>query len=100
MEHRIADIKYCEYLFNQFYDIGSTESGGVTRLGYSKTEDEMHDMFAKLGSDLGFRSYQDEVGNTYVANSVDDGFFGSECFGGDSTVCVGICRRNHDLCNQ
>ena len=57
MEHRIADIKYCEYLFNQFYDIGSTESGGVTRLGYSKTEDEMHDMFAKLGSDLGFRSY-------------------------------------------
>ena len=75
MEHRIADIQYCEYLFNQFYDIGSTESGGVTRLGYSKTEDRMHEVFVKLGSSLNLRSYQDEVGNTYVANSVDDGYY-------------------------
>ena len=75
MEHRITDIQYCEYLFNQFYDIGSTESGGVTRLGYSKTEDRMHEVFVKLGSSLNLRSYQDEVGNTYVANSVDDGYY-------------------------
>lgn len=75
MEHRIADIQYCEHLFNQFYDIGSTESGGVTRLGYSKTEDRMHDMFAKLGSSLNLRSFQDQVGNTYVANSADEGYY-------------------------
>ena len=75
MEHQIADIQYCEHLFNQFYDIGSTESGGVTRLGYTKTEDRMHDMFAKLGSSLNLRSYQDQVGNTYLANSADDGYY-------------------------
>lgn len=75
MEHQIADIQYCEYLFNQFYDIGSTESGGVTRLGYSKTEDRMHDTFAKLGSSLNLQSYQDQVGNTYLANSTQDGYY-------------------------
>ncbi|MBQ7795613.1 MAG: hydantoinase/carbamoylase family amidase [Lachnospiraceae bacterium] len=75
MEHQIADIQYCEHLFNQFYDIGSTESGGVTRLGYTKTEDRMHDMFVKLGSSLNLRSYQDQVGNTYLANSADDGYY-------------------------
>ena len=95
MEHQIADIQYCEYLFNQFYDIGSTESGGVTRLGYSKTEDRMHDTFAKLGSSLNLQSYQDQVGNTYLANSTQDGYYliGSHL---DSVVEGGRWRsRNH-----
>ena len=52
MEHCIADIQYCENLFNSFYDIGGTENGGVTRLGYTEQEDRMHDMLAKLGSKL------------------------------------------------
>ena len=29
MEHCIADIRYCEKLFDSFYDIGSTENGDV-----------------------------------------------------------------------
>lgn len=45
MEHQIADIQYCERLFQRFYEIGSTPQGGVTRLGYSETEDAMHEAF-------------------------------------------------------
>ena len=45
MEHRDADIQYCERLFQRFYEIGSTPQGGVTRLGYSETEDAMHEAF-------------------------------------------------------
>ena len=43
MERRIEDVQYCERLFQSFYDIGSTSQGGVTRLGYSETEDTMHE---------------------------------------------------------
>ena len=48
MENRIEDIQYCEKLFDRFYDVGSTEDGGVTRLGYSEQEDEMHAVFSDL----------------------------------------------------
>jgi hydantoinase/carbamoylase family amidase len=75
MEHCIADIQYCENLFNSFYDIGGTENGGVTRLGYTEQEDRMHDMLAKLGSKLGCLVERDEVGNTYVMNSRDTDYY-------------------------
>lgn len=75
MEHRIADIQYCERLFNQFYDIGSTEAGGVTRLGYTETEDRMHDVFALMGRELQCGSYRDEVGNTYIMNTPEDNYY-------------------------
>ncbi len=75
MEHRIADIQYCERLFNRFYDIGSTETGGVTRLGYTETEDEMHEMFVQLGKELGCQSRQDLVGNTYITNTQNEEFY-------------------------
>ena len=39
MKHPVADIEYAEYLFDRFYSIGSTENGGVTRLGYTEVED-------------------------------------------------------------
>ena len=42
MRHAIEDVEYAEYLFDRFYGIGSCESGGVTRLGYTEVEDEMH----------------------------------------------------------
>ena len=71
MEHGIADIQYCERLFDCFYDIGSTENGGVTRLGYTKQEDQMHEMFAKIGEELHCQVEVDEVGNTYVMNQPD-----------------------------
>lgn len=66
MKHPVEDIEYAEYLFNRFYSIGSTENGGVTRLGYTETEDDMHRVFSELGGEKGLKSYEDEVGNTYL----------------------------------
>lgn len=66
MKHRIHDLQYCAELFDAFYDIGSTPSGGVTRLGYTETEDAMHRRFAKLAEALGCTVSQDAVGNTYA----------------------------------
>lgn len=75
MKHSVEDIEYAEYLFDRFYSIGSTENGGVTRLGYTKVEDEMHRTFVELGEEKGYKSYVDEVGNTYLYNEDcrDDG---------------------------
>lgn len=75
MEHKVEDIKYCERLFDVFYDIGSTESGGVTRLGYSPEEDRMHNTFSGLGQELTCESYTDEVGNTFLKNDVDGPYY-------------------------
>ena len=74
MERRIEDVQYCERLFQSFYDIGSTSQGGVTRLGYSETEDAMHEVFKGLGRELGGSIHTDEVGNTYVANTDEMGY--------------------------
>lgn len=75
MRHSVEDIEYAEYLFDRFYSIGSTENGGVTRLGYTAVEDEMHKTFVELGEEKGYKSYVDEVGNTYLynGNCKDDG---------------------------
>ncbi len=75
MEHGIGDIQYCEKLFADFYDIGSTENGGVTRLGYTEQEDKMHEMMAKLGTELDCLVDRDQVGNTYVMNSQDTDYY-------------------------
>ncbi|MEG1312534.1 MAG: hydantoinase/carbamoylase family amidase [Romboutsia sp.] len=72
MASKREDVQYLEYIFGKFYDIGANSYGGVTRLGYSKVEDEMHDMFKQLGEDKEFYTYIDEVGNTYVANNMSD----------------------------
>lgn len=69
MNHSFEDISYAEHLFDQFYDIGSCPGGGVTRLGYTEVENQMHDLFVKLGAQEGFTHFSDEVGNTYVCNS-------------------------------
>ena len=74
MERRIEDVQYCERLFQSFYDIGSTSQGGVTRLGYSEAEDAMHEVFKGLGRELGASVITDEVGNTYVTNTDEDGY--------------------------
>lgn len=72
MTSKREDVQYLEYVFGKFYDIGANSYGGVTRLGYSKVEDEMHDMFKYLGEKDNFYTYIDEVGNTYVANDISD----------------------------
>ncbi len=70
MASQRENIQYLEYIFSKFYDIGSNSYGGVTRLGYSKVEDEMHNMFMDLGEEENFYTYIDEVGNTFVANEL------------------------------
>lgn len=69
MENHIEDVQYCEKLFDSFYDVGCTETGGVTRLGYSAQEDQMHEVFAGLAKELNCKILKDEVGNTYASNA-------------------------------
>jgi N-carbamoyl-L-amino-acid hydrolase len=68
MSYTIDDIRYVEEAFDRFYDIGASTSGGVTRLGYTKEEDEMHQVFAALGQELGLDVFADGVGNTFITN--------------------------------
>lgn len=68
MIHSREDIRYCEHLLNSFYGIGAVADGGVTRLGYTREEDLMHEEFIKLGRELGYEHEIDEVGNTYICN--------------------------------
>ena len=54
-------------IMQAFYRIGENEDGrGVTRLGYSAVEDEMHAMFLKLATEYGLNTSIDEVGNAYA----------------------------------
>ncbi|MGL5313310.1 MAG: hydantoinase/carbamoylase family amidase [Peptostreptococcaceae bacterium] len=72
MASRREDVQYLEYIFGQFYDIGVNSYGGVTRLGYTKVEDEMHEKFMVLGKEQKLHTYTDEVGNTFVANDISN----------------------------
>ncbi|MGL5346979.1 MAG: hydantoinase/carbamoylase family amidase [Peptostreptococcaceae bacterium] len=72
MSSRREDVQYLEYIFSKFYDIGVNSYGGVTRLGYTKIEDEMHEMFTSLGEEEDLYTYIDEVGNTFVANDISN----------------------------
>lgn len=65
----IENMQYLEKIFNKFYAIGSNNQGGVTRLGYSEEEDEMHNVFKLIVEKEGFQTYEDEVGNTYALNN-------------------------------
>ncbi|MDR3265286.1 MAG: hydantoinase/carbamoylase family amidase [Synergistaceae bacterium] len=66
----LEDIHYLEAAFDRFYDIGVTDSGGVTRLGYTEEEDGMHAVFASLGEEMGMEVFADAVGNTFVSGSI------------------------------
>ena len=49
----LSDRAYLERLFEAFYEVGALPGGGVTRLGYTELEDEMHRRFAALAQELG-----------------------------------------------
>lgn len=66
MPHTLEDIRHCEALFSAFYGIGATGSGGVTRLGYTGEEDQMHRTLARLAASQGLGVRTDSVGNTFV----------------------------------
>lgn len=68
MDSYLDDIAYTGYLFDMFYSVGSAENGGVTRLGYSQEEDEMHYIFKTLGEKEGYIYSVDEAGNSFLVN--------------------------------
>lgn len=72
MTYSVEDIHYVESCFNRFFDIGTTPCGGVTRLGYTKAEDQMHQAFSSLAKEAGFFVTTDQVGNTFACNKVSE----------------------------
>lgn len=66
MELKDRDLELVTEWFKYLYSIGADESGGVTRLGYTKTEDIMHGAVRNLARNLGLNYSNDEVGNTYM----------------------------------
>ena len=64
MEH--SDLSYLGRLFDTFYEVGALPDGGVTRLGYTEVEDEMHRRFTALAMELGCAVEADLAGNTYA----------------------------------
>lgn len=55
------------YIMDQFYPIGILENReGVTRLGYTDVEDEMHRNFLEMAHQFGLKTEVDEVGNSYA----------------------------------
>ena len=70
MKSTREDIVTLEEIFSRFYEVGMTNQGGVTRLGYTKEEDEMHQIFTNLAQEMGLETYVDEVGNTFAANTI------------------------------
>ncbi len=67
MNYPVEDIRYLEAAFDRFYSIGLDENGGVTRLGYTASEDSMHAVLRQLGEELGLAAAEDEVGNTILS---------------------------------
>ncbi|MCH4208078.1 MAG: M20 family metallo-hydrolase [Solobacterium sp.] len=63
------DVKFCNELFQAFAGVGALADGGVTRLGYSAEEDEMHAIFTRLAEEQGLKVSTDQAGNTFAENS-------------------------------
>lgn len=72
MKHTTKEIELCEDIFANFYECGSIATGGVTRLGYTEVEDEMHNILRTWADHEGFHWFEDEVGNTFVDNGADN----------------------------
>lgn len=62
----MLDIDVIKRWFDCLYSIGADETGGVTRLGYTKNEDVMHGAIRNFAREMGLKYSSDEVGNTYV----------------------------------
>ena len=69
----IASKEKLRKLFAEFAPIGALPGGGNTRLGYSAEEDAMHRVFVSTAEELGYRTWKDDIGNSYAANFPDDG---------------------------
>ncbi len=66
------EISYCRELFSMFEPVGALADGGVTRLGYTDTEDQMHRLFIREAEKLGLRVFSDEAGNDFAENTSEE----------------------------
>lgn len=62
----LSDLAYLRRMFDAFYEVGALPTGGVTRLGYTEREDEMHRRFTSLSRELGCAVETDLAGNSYA----------------------------------
>ena len=69
------DLETITKWFKALEPIGEDKTGGVTRLGYTKTEDVMHGAIRNIARNLGFKSSSDEVGNTYIHDKNYDKYY-------------------------
>ena len=70
----LSDREYLERLFEAFYEVGALPGGGVTRLGYTELEDEMHRRFAALAQELGCTVETDQAGNSYARREAAEAY--------------------------
>lgn len=75
MADRAGGIAYLKELMTAFNGIGVSEGNRTNRLGYSETEDQMHNLFAELGERLGCTAFTDEAGNTFVSNTSEAEYY-------------------------
>ena len=71
----MLDIDVIKRWFDYLYSIGADETGGVTRLGYTKNEDVMHGAIRNFAREMGLKYSSDEVGNTYVYDEDYDEYY-------------------------
>lgn len=62
----LSDLQYLKRVFDVFWEVGALPGGGVTRLGYTAAEDEMHRRFANMARELGCTVQTDAAGNSYA----------------------------------
>ena len=55
-------------LFGKVSCIGALDGGGVTRLGYSDEEDEMHRIFRETAESMGLYVWEDRAGTSFASN--------------------------------
>lgn len=61
------DLTTLNSWFKKFSEIGKDNVGcGVTRMGYSREEDKMHEIFKNICDELQFYTESDSVGNTFA----------------------------------
>lgn len=69
-----TEEEFCRHMFQVFEPVGALETGGVTRLGYTEVEDEMHRLFQAEARQLGLTISVDEAGNCFASNTDGDAY--------------------------
>ncbi|MDL2264113.1 M20 family metallo-hydrolase [Synergistaceae bacterium OttesenSCG-928-I11] len=64
---KVSELTLLQNWFERLAPIGALADGGVTRMGYTDIEDEMHAMFAMFARELGLHVDTDAFGNTFAS---------------------------------